>query len=1040
MDKFLKSIFSMSLMAVALFIFFVSIAVATFIENDFGRLVSQKWVYQTTWFTILLFYLSLTLLYNIFRYQLFQWKKIGTLVFHVAFLVIIIGAYTTRKIGYEGVMTIREGASSNQVITTETYLQIKVHDLKQQYVWDMPLMIDTNVYDRDENGKPDFSHNYFDHEFDFPGQEEPVKIEFADLIPSVVDTLIPEVGGKMYIDLVTGGMKHNYLESGKILDDGGVKVAFNNMSDSTAVNIFTTDSGLFVKSPVQLDYFQMSDMTYGAMKADSIQEIHTKRAYTVNGFTFVFSQFYPSAFHEFRSSDGEPTGVDGLIVNVTQGENIQEVMLTGGKGVFPLKRLFQMGDLYYELAYGSKIIELPFSLYLRDFQLERYPGGGSPSSFASEVTVIDHVTGKQFDHRIFMNNVLDYGGYRFFQSSYDDDELGTILSVNHDAPGTLISYIGYSLLGLGFIINLLSPSSRFRHLVKKSHELRQKRSVTAMILLFFGLFFANSAGAVTKVVDAAHAEKFSHLIIQNSNRFKPVHTMALELLRKLYRADSYEGLTPTQVYLGILTNYEEWRLEPLIQIPGARYSTAITSKLNLPAETRYAAIQDFLTLDGQYILADEVEKAHHKAEGRRDQYDKDLLKIDERINIAIGLYYGFYLNIFPIPGDSSNTWVSPFDVDSRFSPEDSAFVQAITKAYFQGVFMGYETGNWQDADLALSGIQLYQQRVSDPAVTPSAEKLNWEIRYNEMNVFKRLNYAYLLLGVFLLIFNLVGLFRDREFKWILRLGFVAFLVCFLLHGAALAVRWYLSGHAPWSDGYEAVVFIAFVVVLASLIFYRLHSIILGAGGILAWLLLFVAHMNQMDPDISTLEPVLQSYWLMIHVAIITGSYAFLGLAAILALNNLVTYVFVTPANQSKVSYITRQLTYVIEMTMIIGLFMLTIGTFLGGVWANESWGRYWGWDPKETWALASVLVYAIILHFRFIPGLKSGFALNTAALWGFSAIIMTFFGVNFYLTGLHSYAQGDPVPVPTWVPITAVLFLALTILAYLRYRLVFKNK
>ena len=1041
MDKFLKTVFSMSLMALALLAFFISIAIATFVENDFGTPVAQKWIYKSTWFSCILFYLSLTLIYNIFRYQMFQLKKIGTLVFHIAFLVIIIGAYTTRKIGFEGVMTIREGQSSNYIISADTYVHIKVHDLKQQYVYDMPIIVDTNVYEHDSKNKPDYSHNYFEHEFDFPGEAEPIRIEFVDFIPNVRDTLIPEVGGKTYLDLVTNGMTHNYLESGKIMDDGGVKIAFNNSNDSAAVQITETDTGIFVWSPYDMGYFQMADNTEGVVKKDSVQQFLAKRLYNVNGFTFVFREYYPSAFLETLSATGEPTGFNAMKIKVTQGGQEQEVTLRGGKGFSPNYNMFQLGNLYYELAYGSKIIELPFSIYLRDFQLDRYPGGESPSSYASEVTLIDHQTGKQFDHRIFMNNVLDYGGYRFFQSTYDPDELGTILSVNHDKPGTMITYIGYILLGLGFVINLLSPSSRFRHLVKKSRELKEKMtSTTSVLLLLIGLFFgASSSAKITRVIDPGHAEKFSHLIIQDGGRFKPVHTMALELLRKIHRSDTYEGYSAMQVYLGIITNFEEWSLEPLIQIPGARYSDFITSKLNLPADTKYACIQDFLTLEGTYILVDEVQKAHLKREGARNQYDKDLLKIDERFNIALGLYYGYYFRIFPIPGDSVNTWVSPFDVDPRFSPEDSAFVQTITKAYVQGVYAGYQNGNWADADLAMSGIEFFQRRVSDPNVIPSAQTIKLEIFYNKINLFKRLNYTYILLGVVLLIFNFVQLFSQRTFKWIIRIGFWLFLLCFVMHGSGLALRWYLSGHAPWSNGYEAVVFIAFITVLAGLLFYKQNKIILGATGILAWLMLFVAHMNELDPEITNLVPVLQSYWLMIHVAIITGSYAFLGLAAILGLMNLVMFVFINDRNKSKINDTSRQLTYVIEMTMIIGLFMLTIGTFLGGVWANESWGRYWGWDAKETWALASVLVYAIILHFRFIPGLKSHFAMTTASLWGYASIIMTFFGVNFYLDGLHSYAQGDKIPIPTWVPISVMLLLALNILAYLRYRITFKT-
>ena len=263
------------------------------------------------------------------------------------------------------------------------------------------------------------------------------------------------------------------------------------------------------------------------------------------------------------------------------------------------------------------------------------------------------------------------------------------------------------------------------------------------------------------------------------------------------------------------------------------------------------------------------------------------------------------------------------------------------------------------------------------------------------------------------------------------------LTLFLLHTFGLIVRWYISGHAPWSNGYEAVVFIGWVTVLSGLLYSKNSKIVLGATGVLAWLMLFVAHMNQLDPEITMLQPVLKSYWLMIHVAIITGSYGFLGLGAIIGLVTLIMNLFLTESNTKRVQLTTSELTYVTEMVLTIGLFMLTIGTFLGGVWANESWGRYWGWDAKETWALASVLVYAIVLHLRFIPFLKSRFVFNAASLVAYGSIIMTFFGVNFYLTGLHSYATGDPVPIPTWVPITIGLIFVLIGLSYWRKTVVF---
>jgi cytochrome c-type biogenesis protein CcsB len=261
------------------------------------------------------------------------------------------------------------------------------------------------------------------------------------------------------------------------------------------------------------------------------------------------------------------------------------------------------------------------------------------------------------------------------------------------------------------------------------------------------------------------------------------------------------------------------------------------------------------------------------------------------------------------------------------------------------------------------------------------------------------------------------------------------IVIFVYHGVGLGMRWYISGHAPWSNGYEAVVFIAWVTMIAGFSFIRKNTVIIAGTAVLASLMIFVTEMNLLDPEITPLVPVLKSYWLMIHVAIITGSYGFLGLAAILGLLNLILYIFRTKKNGEVVTININELTYVSEMTMTIGLFMLTIGTFLGGIWANESWGRYWGWDPKETWALVSVLVYAVILHLRYIPALRGKFLFNVVSFWGYTSILFTFFGVNFFLVGLHSYAQGDGfAKLPNWVYVTIGIFIVITFIAWLRNR------
>lgn len=258
-------------------------------------------------------------------------------------------------------------------------------------------------------------------------------------------------------------------------------------------------------------------------------------------------------------------------------------------------------------------------------------------------------------------------------------------------------------------------------------------------------------------------------------------------------------------------------------------------------------------------------------------------------------------------------------------------------------------------------------------------------------------------------------------------------LAFLYHGYGVYLRWAISGHAPWSDGYEALVFIALVAALVGLILSRLHPVILAGALVLAYLMLFVSDMNLMDPEITPLQPVLKSYWLMIHVAIITGSYAPLGIGCMLGIINLILYIVRTRKNGENITRTINEITWISEMAITIGVAMLTIGTFLGGVWANESWGRYWGWDPKETWALVAILAYAIVLHFRFIPKLRSKFVFNTASMWAFTTILFTFFGVNFYLVGLHSYAQGEGLgKFPTSIWVAAVIFLVFNVLAWFR--------
>jgi len=228
--------------------------------------------------------------------------------------------------------------------------------------------------------------------------------------------------------------------------------------------------------------------------------------------------------------------------------------------------------------------------------------------------------------------------------------------------------------------------------------------------------------------------------------------------------------------------------------------------------------------------------------------------------------------------------------------------------------------------------------------------------------------------------------------------------------------------------------VAWSLQFFGLAFFRKSDFSLPLASIFTGTLLFVSYLDWLSPEITNLMPVLKSYWLKIHVATIISSYAPLALSALLGVMAQLLIIFRNTSNAKVLNNKIKELGYINEMSMTLGLFILSIGTFLGGVWANESWGRYWAWDPKETWALISIIVYAIVLHMRLIPKLNNDLVLSVASTFAFFSIAMTSFGVNYYLTGLHSYATGDPVPIPNFVYVTVVILIILSVVSIVKYK------
>lgn len=1016
-----NKLFSTSAAGLYMILFAAAIGVATFIENDFGTSAAQKVIFKTRWFELLLVLFSITLIVNIFRFRMIQQKKWAILTFHAAMVIILLGAGVTRYIGSEGMMHIREGSASNSYISAESYLLFKARVGGQEFQFDEPVLFASR------------GNNHFQQTYQLGGKE--VQIEVTDFMPNPSEVMVDApVDGVPILKVVIGGMngrEEYFLRYGEATTIKGTRFTFGATIDSTAFSIRFTNNELTFTAPVPYTQMVMATQTRDSIAPGVVYPLRLRSLYSSGADGFVFGDFNPQGRVDIVSSSPKmlSSSMGGVLVRVSSGGEEQSQYVYGQQGVEGRPRGFSVNGVELAIAYGAKRMELPFSLQLHDFILERYPGTNSASSYASEVTLIDPRTGLNRDQRIYMNHILDHDGYRFFQSSFDQDELGTYLSVNHDAPGTWISYIGYILLTLGMILTFFSPSSRFRKLAEQIKAMRKPRA--ASILLLVALIGASGHLFAFTPPQQEHTERFGKLLVQDQNgRFKPMNTLSSEVLRKLSRKETYAGATADQVMLSMAINPPDWYQEPMIKLGSHE---RVHEMLGVNGD--FASYNDFFNTDGSYKLKEEIRAAFNAEPRDRGVMEKELIKIDERVNIMNMIFSGQFFRVFPTPGDTSHTWLSPADLHQRHQGHtDDSFMARFYPAYIQTVQGAMQNGDWTLANRLLDELANYQQQLS-AGVLPSATQVKAELALNKMDVFSRLSSLYGLLALAFLVLLFTSVFKhELNLIWPIRIatGLLAF--GFLMHTIGLGLRWYVSERAPWSNGYESMIYIGWTTVLAGLIFSRKSVGGLTATAALAATIMMVAGLSYLDPEITPLVPVLKSYWLTIHVSLEAGSYGFLMLGAIIGVLNLIFMITLTERNKDKVYRMIREMTMISEMTLIGGLFMISIGTYLGGVWANESWGRYWGWDAKETWALVTILVYAFILHMRFIPGLRGVYAFNTASLFGWASVVMTYFGVNYYLSGLHSYAAGDPVPIPDFVYYTVAALVVISLLAMWRHK------
>jgi cytochrome c-type biogenesis protein CcsB len=796
----------------------------------------------------------------------------------------------------------------------------------------------------------------------------------------------------------------------------------------------------------------MSSEFHGALAPQTVAGVHLRMIYQFEETAFMIPGYFPGSALTYQKTEDkeDKSAADYLEIQLSKAGETVALVLKEHNGDSEDWRYVSLNGKDYRVSFGVKSIPLNFALELTEFELERYPGSESPSSFASNLIV--HDKDGHFPYRIFMNNVLDHNGFRFFQASYDTDEKGTVLSVNHDFWGTWITYIGYAMLTIFMIWSLFSPKSRFVQLRKK---MQRSVSVVMLFLVLLGVATekgnaqdAHSHGLNQLLGDAFNpqtqleinpeiATEFGRLVVQDlDGRMKPMNTLSLELIRKLtgkttltvHFIDSDYSLNADQFVLSTQLAGQIWTEIPILKF-NEKIKPELEQLLGRTLTSKVLTFGQLLTEDGEYVLQNRVEEASRKKPSSQNASDKEFLKLDERFNIFYGLLTGEFLRLFPHKEDPNHTWYTPHHAADAMTEEDVRFASNVLPLLAH--YLQRNTDESVKQSLELIGYVHQFQQIAGKAAYPNTNRIEVELLDNKYSILSRLFNGFITVGFIWLVIAFMHVFKEFTwYKWVHTIGLAGSWILFASFTIGMLLRWYIAERPPWTDGFEMLLLASWGIVVSGLLFGRKSLFTLPLSIAFTGVLLFVAYLDWLNPEITNLVPVLKSYWLKIHVAVIVLGYAPLALSALLSLMYLILKAVDPDSSTNKIKTVMSDLSTLNEMNITIGLYLLTIGTFLGGIWANESWGRYWGWDPKETWALISIIVYTIVIHLQLIPIKNRVHWFNVAALWSFSSIIMTSFGVNYYLAGLHSYAKGDPVPIPDWVFVVVGILLVLTVVSF----------
>ncbi len=628
---------------------------------------------------------------------------------------------------------------------------------------------------------------------------------------------------------------------------------------------------------------------------------------------------------------------------------------------------------------------LPFELTLTDFTVVNYPGTPSPMDYSSRIAVADMQGTAEGEVQVSMNHIAQLHGYRFYQSGYDDDGEGTHLAVSHDPWGIGITYMGYAMLFISLIMSIFSKQTKIRSLYRRATR-------TLPLLILFLLPHGTHAESLPKVADKALADSIGQLYVLYNNRICPVNTLATDFVTKLSGKSSWNGLSANQVFTGWMFYFTEWENAKIIRI-----KDGYTRRL-LGIEGQWASFSDFWNEYNEYKLTKPLQEEYTSS--ATSSHIKGLREADEKFNLVRMFYSGELLKIFPYPNsDGQLQWLAPA---SRNMPKDMPqgewfFVRRALDIITEDMILG----NTAEAQQFVAKIHQYQIKRA-AAVLPSATHIKAETLYNTLAAIRFHVFLTLTLGLFFFFAYSISLVRHRQIlPTIVPTGYNAILFIFLT--LFLLLRWFVSGHIPLSNGFEIMQFMAWSVLLITFLLQRAFPLLLSFNTLLSGFILLVSMLGESNPRITSLMPVLHSPLLSLHVMIIMFSYALFAMLFFLSL----TYIMVALRPQSDAKLQEEsivRLTSLSQLLLYPAEYCLIIGIFIGAIWANQSWGRYWGWDPKETWALITMLIYAVPLHSTSIAAFRSSRFYHIYMLLAFLSILMTYFGVNYFLGGMHSYA------------------------------------